>query len=80
MLPIATSAGAGDGLAPVARCRAMASPKGAREDAAAAILVVDDDADVRLALEMLLQYEGFEVWTARDGEEALARLERDGIV
>jgi two-component system nitrogen regulation response regulator NtrX len=26
---------------------------------------------------MLLSYEGFEVWTARDGREALARLERE---
>ena len=39
------------------------------------ILVVDDDGDIRLALEMLLQYEGFEVWTAKDGKEALKRLE-----
>jgi len=43
----------------------------------AAILVVDDDADIRMALEMLLQYEGFEVWTARDGEEAWSRLETE---
>ena len=42
-----------------------------------AILVVDDDGDIRLALEMLLQYEGFEVWTAKDGEEALARLDAE---
>jgi len=41
------------------------------------ILVVDDDGDIRMALEMLLSYEGFEVWTARDGEEALARYERE---
>ncbi len=39
------------------------------------ILIVDDDGDIRLALEMLLQYEGFEVWTAKDGQEALKRLE-----
>lgn len=39
------------------------------------ILVVDDDGDIRLALEMLLQYEGYEVWTAKDGKEALKRLE-----
>jgi len=47
---------------------------------AQAILVVDDDGDIRVALEMLLQYEGFEVWTARDGNEGLARIkkERDG--
>jgi two-component system nitrogen regulation response regulator NtrX len=43
----------------------------------AAILVVDDDADIRLALEMLLSYEGFEVWTAKDGEEAEKRLEAE---
>ncbi|MCY2961571.1 MAG: sigma-54 dependent transcriptional regulator [Planctomycetota bacterium] len=41
------------------------------------ILVVDDDADVRLALEMTLQYQGFEVWTARDGAEALRRIEAE---
>ena len=39
------------------------------------ILVVDDDSDIRLALEMILQYQGFEVWTAKDGEEALRRLD-----
>ncbi len=41
------------------------------------ILVVDDDGDIRLALEMLLQYEGYEVWTARDGVQALARLDSE---
>ncbi len=41
------------------------------------VLVVDDDGDIRLALEMLLQYEGFEVWTAKDGEEAVQRLARE---
>ncbi len=45
--------------------------------AAKPILVVDDDGDIRLALEMLLQYEGYEVWTARDGREALARVEAE---
>ena len=40
------------------------------------ILVVDDDGDIRAALEMMLQYEGFGVWTARRREEALARLEQ----
>ena len=44
---------------------------------APAVLVVDDDGDIRMALEMLLQYEGYEVWTARDGREALARLESE---
>ena len=42
-----------------------------------AVLVVDDDADIRQTLEMTLQYEGFEVWTARSGAEALARLEQE---
>ena len=41
------------------------------------MLVVDDDGDIRLALEMLLQYEGFEVWTSKDGEEALQRIEAE---
>jgi two-component system nitrogen regulation response regulator NtrX len=54
----------------------MAAP--AKENAARTpILVVDDDADIRVALEMLLQYDGFEVWTAKDGAEALARIERE---
>ncbi|MBM3992401.1 MAG: sigma-54-dependent Fis family transcriptional regulator [Planctomycetes bacterium] len=43
----------------------------------ATVLVVDDDGDIRLSLEMMLQYEGFEVWTAKDGEEALARIGRE---
>ncbi|MFN0008844.1 MAG: sigma-54-dependent transcriptional regulator [Planctomycetota bacterium] len=42
-----------------------------------AILVVDDDGDIRLALEMLLTYEGFEVWTAKDGEEAEKRIDAE---
>jgi two-component system nitrogen regulation response regulator NtrX len=41
------------------------------------VLVVDDDGDIRMALEMLLQYEGYEVWTARNGREALARLDTE---
>ncbi|QDV07773.1 Nitrogen regulation protein NR(I) [Planctomycetes bacterium Poly30] len=41
------------------------------------ILVVDDDGDIRQALEGTLQYEGFNVWTARNGEEALARLRQE---
>jgi two-component system cell cycle sensor histidine kinase/response regulator CckA len=38
-------------------------------------LVVDDDTDVRRALTTLLTRRGFEVVTAGDGEEALARFE-----
>ena len=47
------------------------------EPAKTVVLVVDDDGDIRLALEMMLTYEGFEVWTAKDGREALARVERE---
>ncbi|MFT7668429.1 MAG: two-component system nitrogen regulation response regulator NtrX [Planctomycetota bacterium] len=45
--------------------------------AAMTVLVVDDDGDIRMALEMLLKYEGYEVWTARNGKEALARLDAE---
>jgi len=41
------------------------------------VLVVDDDPDICVALEMLLRYEGFEVWTAPNGKQALARLDRE---
>ena len=51
--------------------------QGSQDSGRIPILVVDDDGDIRLALEMLLQYEGFEVWTAKDGEEALARIEAE---
>jgi CheY-like chemotaxis protein len=43
------------------------------------VLVVDDEADLRETLHMVLQLEGYRVVTARDGAEALARL-RDGGV
>jgi DNA-binding NtrC family response regulator len=41
------------------------------------VLVVDDDPDIVQALEMLLRYEGFEVWTSANGKQALARLEKE---
>jgi CheY-like chemotaxis protein len=41
-----------------------------------AILVVDDDADIRDSLSFLLEGEGYEVHTAADGRQALALLER----
>ncbi|MEZ5976885.1 MAG: sigma-54 dependent transcriptional regulator [Planctomycetota bacterium] len=41
------------------------------------VLVVDDDADIRLALEMLLAYDGYEVWTAPHARAALARLDEE---
>ena len=39
------------------------------------ILVVDDDPDILAALTMILQSQEYEVVTARNGLEALARLE-----
>ena len=41
------------------------------------ILIVDDDAFVRLPLEFVLRREGFEPATATNGHEALASIERD---
>jgi CheY-like chemotaxis protein len=38
------------------------------------VLVVDDDADVRVLLETYLELEGFVVLTAANGRDALARL------
>jgi two-component system nitrogen regulation response regulator NtrX len=48
-----------------------------RAKPAPTVLVVDDDPDICQALEMLLRYEGFEVWTAPNGKQALARLEKE---
>ena len=53
----------------------MSEPERAKP--ATTVLVVDDDPDICVALEMLLRYEGFEVWTAQSGKLALARLERE---
>ena len=49
----------------------------ARAKGAAVVLVVDDDPDICVALEMLLQYEGFEVWTAPSGKHALLRMDKE---
>jgi DNA-binding response OmpR family regulator len=35
------------------------------------VLVAEDDANVRMAIELVLKFEGFDVLFARDGEEAL---------
>ena len=48
-----------------------------RGKSATTVLVVDDDPDIGSALEMLLRYEGFEVWTAQNGRQALARLDKE---
>ena len=43
----------------------------------ASVLVVDDDADIRDLLSQFLEVEGFHVFSARNGQEAIERL-RDG--
>ncbi len=53
----------------------MSEPE--RGKTATTVLVVDDDPDICVALEMLLRYEGFEVWTAQNGKQALARMDRE---
>ncbi len=42
-----------------------------------AVLIVDDDDDVRDTLRACLEEEGFTVWTARNGLEALSLLTAD---
>ena len=42
------------------------------------ILVVEDDADARMALAILFELEGYKVLTAADGEEAYYRAVADG--
>jgi DNA-binding NtrC family response regulator len=44
----------------------------------ARILVVDDVAEIRSYLGHLLRPQGYEVWLAADGEEALALYQRHG--
>ena len=41
------------------------------------VLVVDDEADIRESLRLLLEHEGFEVRTAADGAQAVAAMEAD---
>ena len=57
---------------------AMADEKSAESGAGGiTVLVVDDDADIRVALEMNIRYEGYEVWTATNGRTALTRLNKE---
>lgn len=41
------------------------------------VLIVDDDEEIRTLLQDMLLEEGFQVGTARDGQEALDLLERE---
>lgn len=45
---------------------------------ASVVLVVDDEPDIRESLAELLRDEGYEVWTAANGQEALDLLRADG--
>jgi CheY-like chemotaxis protein len=40
------------------------------------ILVVDDDSDIRDMMELVLQMRGYDVVSARDGEDAIEQLQR----
>jgi DNA-binding response OmpR family regulator len=52
----------------------MTTPVGAATGAPPRILIVDDDADLLVLLAEKLRSDGFEVQTARSGDEALRRL------
>jgi len=52
-----------------------AGPAGAHRHAAPRILLVDDDRGLLVPLAEQLSHDGFDVTTARDGEEALRRLD-----
>lgn len=43
------------------------------------ILIVEDEGDIRLALQIFLESEGYLVQTAKNGEEALQCLAREGL-
>jgi DNA-binding response OmpR family regulator len=43
---------------------------------ASKVLIVDDEPNIVLSLEFLMKQQGYETQVARDGEEALAEVER----
>lgn len=47
------------------------------DDSGATILVVEDDADVRIAVVQVLELSGYRVLSARDGPEALSVLDEN---
>jgi two-component system nitrogen regulation response regulator NtrX len=42
----------------------------------ARILIVDDEESIRETLKEILDYEGYEIEEAKDGEEALAKIKK----
>lgn len=76
LAPSKAALGGGKGTAPAERggAETQVPPGMHRSFTPASILIVDDDPDVRDALESALRDEGFEVVMARDGVEALALL------
>jgi two-component system, chemotaxis family, chemotaxis protein CheY len=53
------------------------APPNTQQGGSTVILVVDDDPDILEALSEILEAEGFEIRRARNGKEALERLEPD---
>ncbi|MBZ4415886.1 response regulator [Myxococcus sp. RHST-1-4] len=53
------------------------TPHNTQHAGAPVVLVVDDDPDILEALSEILEAEGFEIRRARNGKEALERLEPD---
>jgi CheY-like chemotaxis protein len=56
----------------------MTSPSHSPVSRRARLLIVEDEADLRSMVEDLLTMEGYEVWTAENGLDALILLERQG--
>ena len=57
--------------------RAARRPRGGRAAMTARILVIDDEAAIREAMRMILEYEGYECVLAASGPEGLAAIERE---
>lgn len=76
---ISCAAGRRDGgrIQGVASRETALTPHNAQHAGAPVVLVVDDDPDILEALSEILEAEGFEIRRARNGKEALERLEPD---
>ncbi len=57
--------------------RAFVTGDGGRISMKARILVVDDEAEIRRSVRMILEYEGYDVQEASSGPEGLALVERE---